>query len=103
MDRVAIAIADRHLSRGQSVCVGADVGGTWIRIAVWAGDRVSTTVMPADRDLRQLASVLRAVWRRRGWSRRRVAALVVASRGLWTVGERQTLARRLRGLAGRVH
>jgi len=103
MDRVAITFADRHPAKRQAVCVGADVGGTWIRIAVWAGHRVSTTVVPADRDLRRLASVLRAVWRRRGWSRRRVAALVVASRGLWTIGERQTLARSLRGLAGRVH
>jgi N-acetylglucosamine kinase-like BadF-type ATPase len=83
--------------------VGADVGGTWIRIAVWAEHRVATTVVPADRDLQQLASVLRAVWRRRRWSRRRVAALVVASRGLWTPAERRLLARHLRGLAARVH
>src|SRR5207249_5829456 len=61
--------------------------------------RGSTIVVPTERDLRKLTPVLRAVWRRRGWSRRRVAALVVASRGLWTAGERQALARRLRGLA----
>jgi len=85
------------------VCVGADVGGTWIRIAVWAEHRVKTTIVPADRDLQRLASVLRAVWRRRRWSRRRVAALVVASRGLWTPAERRILARALRGLAARVH
>ncbi|MGH7305333.1 MAG: BadF/BadG/BcrA/BcrD ATPase family protein, partial [Candidatus Rokuibacteriota bacterium] len=83
--------------------MGADVGGTWIRIAVWAADRVAITVVPADRDLQQLASVLRAMWRRRRWSRRRVAALVVASRGLWTPAERRMLARDLRGLAARVH
>jgi N-acetylglucosamine kinase-like BadF-type ATPase len=43
------------------------------------------------------------VWRRRRWNRRRVAALVVASRGLWTPAERRILARALRGLAARVH
>jgi N-acetylglucosamine kinase-like BadF-type ATPase len=103
MDRVATPPANRHASKNRAVCVGADVGGTWIRIAVWAEHRVATTVVPADRDLQQLASVLRTVWRRRRWNRRRVAALVVASRGLWTPGERRTLARALRGLAARVH
>jgi N-acetylglucosamine kinase-like BadF-type ATPase len=91
-------------ARAGGVCVGADVGGTWIRIAVWTGaNRVPTVVVPASRDLRELASVLRDVWRRRRWTRRHVAALVVASRGLWTPVERQALAHRLRGLARRVH
>jgi N-acetylglucosamine kinase-like BadF-type ATPase len=103
MDRVATNSAERHGSKRQPLYVGADVGGTWIRIAVWSERRVATTVVPADRDLRELASVLRAVWRRRRWNRRRVAALVVASRGLWTPAERRTLARHLRGLASRVH
>jgi len=102
MDRVATPSAERHASKRRAVCVGADVGGTWIRIAVWNGHRVATTVVPADRDLQQLASVLRSVWRRRRWNRRRVAALVVASRGLWTPAERRILARALRGLAARV-
>ena len=103
MDRVATTSAERHASRRRAVCVGADVGGTWIRIAVWAEHRVKTTIVPADRDLQRLASVLRAVWRRRRWTRRRVAALVVASRGLWTPAERRILSRALRGLAARVH
>src|SRR5499426_707233 len=103
MDRVATTYAERHASRRRAVYVGADGGGTWIRIAVWAEHRVKTTIVPADRDLQRLASVLRAVWRRRRWTRRRVAALVVASRGLWTPAERQALAHRLRGLARRVH
>src|SRR5262249_26001886 len=102
MDRVATTSAERHASRRRAVCVGADVGGTWIRIAVWAEHRVKTIIVPTDRDLHRLASVLRAVWRRRRWSRRRVAALVVASRGLWTPTERRLLARPLRGLAARV-
>src|SRR5262245_16607984 len=103
MDRVATTSAERHASRKRAVCVGADVGGTWIRIAVWSTRRVATTIVPAHRDLQQLASMLRAVWRRRRWSRRRVSALVVASRGLWTPAERRILARALRGLAARVH
>ena len=91
-------------ARAGDVCVGADVGGTWIRIAVWTGAaRVPTVVVPTNRDLRELVTVLRDVWRRRRWTRRRVAALVVASRGLWTPVERQALAHRLRGLARRVH
>lgn len=103
MDRVATSSAERHASKRRAVCVGVDVGGTWIRIAVWNARRVTTTVVPTDRDLQQLASVLRAIWRRRRWSRRRVAALVVASRGLWTPAERRILARALRGFAARVH
>lgn len=103
MDRVATTSAERHAPTRRAVCVGADVGGTWIRIAVWAERRIAITVVPSDRDLQQLASVLRGVWRRRRWNRRRVAALVVASRGLWTPAERRMLARALRGLAARVH
>jgi N-acetylglucosamine kinase-like BadF-type ATPase len=103
MDRVATNSAERHGSKRKALFVGADVGGTWIRIAVWSERRVATTIVPADRDLRELASVLRAVWRRRRWNRRRVATLVVASRGLWTPAERRTLARHLRGFASRVH
>jgi N-acetylglucosamine kinase-like BadF-type ATPase len=86
------------------MCVGVDVGGTWARVAVWTGARrARTVVVPADRSLQNLASILQVVWRRRRWTRRHVASLVVASRGLWTAGERRALARRLRGLAARVH
>jgi N-acetylglucosamine kinase-like BadF-type ATPase len=103
MARVAISAAVRHETRGKAVCVGADVGGTWVRIAVWAdGRRVPTVAIPADRNLQELAEALRVVWRRRRWDRQRVASLVVASRGLWTVGERHALARSLRGYARRV-
>ena len=46
-------------ARAGDVCVGADVGGTWIRIAVWTGAaRVPTIVIPANRDLRMLAADL---------------------------------------------
>lgn len=84
-------------------CIGVDVGATWIRIAASKGERpLATTVVRADRDLRRLAPLLRAIWRRRGWRRHDVAALVVASRGLWTVRERRALALTLRGLAWRI-
>ena len=80
-----------------------DVGATWIRIAASRGERrVTTTVVRADRDLRRLAPLLRAIWRRRSWRGRDVAALVVASRALWTPRERRALALTLRGLAWRV-
>jgi glucosamine kinase len=103
MDRVATSTAVRHEAQRKPVCVGADVGGTWIRIAVWAdGRRIPTVAVPAVRNLQALASALRGVWRRRRWDRQRVASLVVASRGLWTVGERHALARSLRGYARRV-
>ena len=83
--------------------MGVDIGGTWIRIAASRGPRrVTTTVVRADRDLRRLAVLLRAIWRRRGWRRGDVAALVVASRALWTPRERRALALTLRGLAWRV-
>jgi N-acetylglucosamine kinase-like BadF-type ATPase len=80
-----------------------DVGGTWIRIAVSRGERrLATTVDRADRELRRLVMLLGAIWRRRGFSRDDVAALVVASRALWTPRERRALALTLRGLARRV-
>src|SRR5260370_3811522 len=83
--------------------VGVDVGGTWIRVAVSRGGRgVTKTVLRADRDLGRLASLLGATWRRRGWTRHSVAALVVASRAIWTERECRALARRLAGLARRV-
>jgi N-acetylglucosamine kinase-like BadF-type ATPase len=83
--------------------VGVDVGGTWIRVAASRGGRgVTRTVLRADRDLGRLASLLGATWRRRGWTRHSVAALVVASRAIWTERECRALARRLAGLARRV-
>jgi N-acetylglucosamine kinase-like BadF-type ATPase len=98
---VATLSAIRRLDRQHSV--GVDVGGTWIRlVASRGGRRIAALTAPSDRDLRRLPHTLRAIWRRRGWSRARVAALVVASRAIWTGRERRALARRLRGLARRV-
>jgi len=89
--------------RDRPLCVGVDVGGTWIRVSASGGRRpATTTVTRADRDLRRLEPLLRAIWRRRGWRPDRVAALVVASRAIWTAPECRALARRLTGLAQRV-
>ncbi len=102
MDRVATLSAIRHGRR--QMAVGIDVGGTWIRLAASRGGRpIATAVLGADRDLRSLPRVLGALWRRRHWRRRDVAALVVASRAIWTVRECRGLARALSGLAQRVH
>jgi len=83
--------------------VGVDVGGTWLRVAAGDGGRPAVAlVLRSSREPALLASRLRGLWRRVGWTRDRVAALVVASRGVWTPGERAVLARSLRGLARRV-
>jgi N-acetylglucosamine kinase-like BadF-type ATPase len=72
-------------------------------VAASRGQRNITTIATlADRDLKRLGPRLRAIWHRRRWRRGNVAALVVASRALWTRHERRALARRLRGLAQRV-
>src|SRR5260370_10184304 len=82
---------------------GVDGGGTGVRVAVpRGGGGVTKTGLRADRDLGRLASLLGATWRRRGWTRHSVAALVVASRAIWTERECRALARRLAGLARRV-
>lgn len=102
MDRVATLSAIRHDDR--HLAVGVDVGGTWIRLAASRGGRrIATNVARAHRDLRTLPAALRAIWRRYHWRRRDVAALVVASRAIWTAREYRGLARRLSGLARRVH
>jgi N-acetylglucosamine kinase-like BadF-type ATPase len=80
---------------------GVDAGGTWIRlVAVSDAGRVRALAVPASAG--PLPEVLRALWRRIGLSAARVDALVVASRGIWTPGERRAAARRLAGLARRV-
>ena len=96
----------RGISRNDGpfpLCVGVDVGGTWIRVAASRGQRRVTPIITlSQRDLGRLAPLLRAIWQRRRWRRGDVASLVVASRALWTRHERRALARTLRGLAQRV-
>ena len=102
MDKVAILSAIRHQNR--QLAVGVDVGGTWVRLAAsQGGRRIATRVARADRDLGALPRALGAIWRRHGWRRRDIAALVVASRAIWTARECRALARTLSGLARRVH
>lgn len=85
----------------RELVIGVDVGGTWLRIvALRSGRRAATLTAPAGRHP-ELGHLLRTVWKDRGWNGR-VAALVVASRGIWTSRERRATARRLRGLARRV-
>ena len=82
--------------------VGVDLGGTWLRVLALAGDRPAARIRtPAPRG-RDVAPLLRRLWRERGW-RGGVASLVVAARGVWTARERAAVAARLRGLGRRVH
>ncbi|HEY7203492.1 MAG TPA: BadF/BadG/BcrA/BcrD ATPase family protein [Methylomirabilota bacterium] len=80
--------------------VVVDLGGTWVRVTA-AGGRGRAfrgrTPGPAG-----LPALLGRLWGRWRLSRREVAALGVASRGVWTAPERRALARRLRRFAARV-
>jgi N-acetylglucosamine kinase-like BadF-type ATPase len=84
---------------GRPVVV-VDLGGTWVRVvASGSGRRAFRAPTPGAAGL---PAVLDRLWRRWRLSRRDVAALGVASRGIWTTGERRALARRLRRFARRV-
>jgi N-acetylglucosamine kinase-like BadF-type ATPase len=85
--------------RGGRIVV-VDLGGTWVRVAAAGGARRAfkgPTPGPAG-----LPALLDRLWRRWRLSRPEVSALGVASRGIWTTGERQALARRLGRFAARV-
>jgi N-acetylglucosamine kinase-like BadF-type ATPase len=81
------------------LAVGVDVGGTWIRIHASAADRRPVRSAARVAAVVDLQTHLLAVWQRQGWSGREVAALVVASKGLWTRAECQRMARGLRRFA----
>ena len=93
---------NRDLGRsgsGRPVVV-VDLGGTWVRVvASGPGHRAFRARTPG---VAGLPAMLDRLWRRWRLSRRDVAALGVASRGIWTAGERRALARRLRRFAPRV-
>ncbi len=91
-----------RLRRLERVAVGIDRGGTWLRVRAVDGLRPLVREQFRVSTAPDLEKFLSRLWRRRGWSRSRVAALVVATRGVWTAPERAALARRLRRLAGRV-
>src|ERR687888_238347 len=88
----------RH--RPDRFVVGVDAGGTWVRIRAMTQARPLASLTQPASAVRELATFLHTVWRRRGWTRTQVEALVVAPRGVWLPRERPALRRRLAG-AGR--
>jgi N-acetylglucosamine kinase-like BadF-type ATPase len=77
-----------------------DLGGTWVRVSVsGAAPRAYRGPTPG---VAGLPALLARLWRRWRLTRGDLAALGVASRGIWTTGERRALARRLRRFAPRV-
>jgi N-acetylglucosamine kinase-like BadF-type ATPase len=82
--------------------VGVDLGATWMRVHALRGGRTIARVTAPACPVHEVGKLLRTLWHRRGWPARDVAALAVASRGVWTGRERRALARRLVGLARRV-
>jgi N-acetylglucosamine kinase-like BadF-type ATPase len=86
--------------RGARPLVSVDLGGTWVRVtATGSSPRRFKGPTPGPAGL---PALLARLWRRWRLSRARVEALGVASRGIWTPGERRALARRLRRFAPRV-
>ncbi|HEY7651101.1 MAG TPA: BadF/BadG/BcrA/BcrD ATPase family protein [Methylomirabilota bacterium] len=84
-----------------ALVVGVDLGATWIRVRASRGAQtVARLALPAC-PVHEVGKLLRKVWARRGWTRRDVAVLAVASRGIWTEAERRALAGRLVSLARR--
>src|SRR5437899_2830668 len=85
--------------------VGVDLGGTQIRVLALTDGRPCGRYQGATTDEDGLGNLLRKLWKRQQWSARTVAALVVAAKGIWTEGERRSLAHRERrpGGAGRAH
>jgi N-acetylglucosamine kinase-like BadF-type ATPase len=89
-------------ARAHPLAVGVDVGGTWVRVEARAAGRRAARTATRAAATAALETHLAAVWREHGWSRRDVAALVVASKGVWTPAECRRVGRRLAALAARV-
>lgn len=86
--------------RGGRPLVVVDLGGTWVRVSVsGAAPRAYRGPTPG---VAGLPALLDRLWRRWRLSRADLAALGVASRGIWTRGERRALTTRLRRFAPRV-
>jgi N-acetylglucosamine kinase-like BadF-type ATPase len=79
-----------------------DLGGTWIRVLARDDGGRRRTIKTASPGLDGLPACLARTFARWNLGRRDVAALVVASRGVWTSVERARLARRLARLAASV-
>ena len=84
------------------IAIGADLGGTRFRLIAVQDGRVAGRVATAAPPVTEVEKLLHSVWKAQGWTRRDVGALVVASRGIWTVRERRALASRLSRLAAHV-
>src|SRR5213593_2879322 len=102
-DNASLSAMLRSQHRSAGIVVGVDAGGTWVRVRALADARPVASVAHPARAVPELATFLHNLWRRRGWTRARVDALVVASRGVWLPRERLALRRRLSGLARRVN
>jgi glucosamine kinase len=89
-------------SHTSSIAIGADLGGTRFRLIARREGRVIARISTDAPSLSNLGKFLHGVWEERGWTSREVGALVVASRGIWTVRERRALAEGLGQLAGLV-
>jgi N-acetylglucosamine kinase-like BadF-type ATPase len=85
------------------LAVGVDLGGTRLRIVALRDGAVAWRRAAHAIALPELSSVLPTLLQRDARGRRpRVAALVVAARGVWTSRERRVARRRLAPLAARV-
>ncbi len=85
------------------IAVGIDLGGTWLRAlaASLDGTRLRSFRSPAP-ERTKLSQFLRKLWRRWRVSPAEVAALAVATRGIWTASERRREAKRLRAVARKI-
>lgn len=85
------------------VAIAVDLGGTHIRVVTASLGTVTRWRLTARApDPADLPRFLRKLWRRWGIKTSAAEALVVGSRGVWTVAERKWHERRLRRLARRV-
>jgi N-acetylglucosamine kinase-like BadF-type ATPase len=91
------AVDMRSKAGERSVAIGVDVGGTWVRATVVAEGRRPRRYRVAVRRVPELSNFLLTLS-----PERPPAAIVVASRGVWTPRERSAVARRLRRVARRV-
>ncbi len=85
------------------IAVGVDLGGTWLRAVAVTLDGIRLRSFRARvPDSETLPGFLRGLWRRWRVTPAKVAALVIATRGVWTASERRARERSLEGLARRV-
>src|SRR5262245_49145994 len=82
--------------RRPPLAVGVDLGGTWVRlVALRDGALIRRTrrTIPVSQLSKFLPTTV---------GHTPIASLVVAARGVWTLHERRSIARALRGAAARV-